>query len=147
MQKRIIYTAPDGRLAVIIPAPAARLDGEADADFMARIAAKDVPAGIAFEVVDSVPADRTFRNAWERTGQAIGVNIVKAKLIAHDKRRAARATELRPLDIEVTIPAKAASAESARQAIRDKYATMQSAIDACSSVDQIKAVIAGILHA
>lgn len=148
MQKRIIYTAPDGRLAVIIPAPAARLDGEADADFMARIAAKDVPAGVAYEVVDApvIPADRTFRNAWERAGAAVSVSLPKAKGIAHDKRRAARATELRPLDIEATIPAKAAQAEAARQAVRDKYAAMQTAIDGCASADQIKAVIAGIIR-
>lgn len=142
MNQRVIYTNADGSVSVIIPAPECGLSIE-------QIAAKDVPAGLAYEVVDAsvIPSDRTFRNAWERAGAAVSVSLPKAKGIAHDKRRAARATELRPLDIEVTIPAKAAEAEAARQAIRDKYATMQSAIDACSSVDQIKAVIAGILHA
>lgn len=148
MQKRIIYTNPGGSVSIIIPAPAARLDGETDADFMARIAEKDVPAGLAFEIVDvdAVPSDRTFRNAWERNGAKVGVNITKAKGIAHSLRRAARASELTPLDIEATIPAKAAQAEAARQAVRDKYAAMQTAIDGCASADQIKAVIAGIIR-
>lgn len=146
MQKRILYTIPDGRIAIIVPAPAARLDGESDEAFARRIAAKDVPAGLAFEIVDEgvVPTDRTFRDAWERNGSAVGVSLVKAKVIAHDRRRAARAIELAPLDIEATIPAKAATAEAARQVIRDKYATMQTAIDACSSASQLKAVIAGL---
>jgi hypothetical protein len=71
----------------------------------------------------------------------ITINIDKAKAIAHDKRRAARAAEFAPLDIKATIPSEAAAAESARQAVRDKYATMQSAIDAASDVDAIKAAL------
>lgn len=40
---------------------------ETDDEFIAWIAAKDVPAGKPFEIVDAadIPADRTFRNAWE----------------------------------------------------------------------------------
>ena len=71
----------------------------------------------------------------------IAINLDKAKAIAHDKRRAARAAEFAPLDIKATIPSEAAAAESARQAVRDKYATMQSAIDAASDVDAIKAAL------
>jgi len=37
----------------------------------------------------------------------ITVNIDKAKAIAHDKRRAARAAEFAPLDIKATIPSEA----------------------------------------
>lgn len=136
MTQRIIYTAADGSLAVIIPAPECGLSIE-------EIAAKDVPAGLAYEVVDvsAIPSDRQFRNAWEKSGAAVGVNLGKAKGIAHDKRRAKRAAEFAPLDIEVTIPAKAAAAEAARQAVRDKYAAIQTSIDACASVDALKAVI------
>ena len=71
----------------------------------------------------------------------ITVNINKAKSIAHDKRREARASEFAPLDIKATIPAEAASAEAARQAIRDKYAAMQTQIEAASTVDEIKAAM------
>jgi hypothetical protein len=68
----------------------------------------------------------------------IAINIDKAKAIAHDKRRAARAAEFAPLDIKATIPSEAAAAEAARQFIRDKYADIQIAIDAATTVDDIK---------
>ena len=60
MNSRIIYSTDDGGVAVIIPAPECGLTIE-------EIAAKDVPAGKPFKIVDvaDIPTDRTFRNAWE----------------------------------------------------------------------------------
>jgi hypothetical protein len=57
---RIIYPTPEGGVAIIIPAPGCELTIE-------EIAAKDVPAGVPFRIVeaDTIPADRTFRAAWE----------------------------------------------------------------------------------
>jgi len=72
----------------------------------------------------------------------ISVNMTKAKLIAHDVRRAKRAAEFAPLDIQATIPAQAAQAEAARQAIRDKYADMQTDIDAAATPEELKSIIA-----
>jgi hypothetical protein len=66
------------------------------------------------------------------------INLDKSKDIAHDLRRTKRAEEFAPLDIKVTIPSESTAAETARQAIRDKYNTMQSAIDSAQSVEQIK---------
>ena len=71
----------------------------------------------------------------------ITINIDKAKTIAHDVRRAARSEEFKPLDVKATIPSEAAQAEVERQAIRDKYATMQAAIDAAVTVEEIKEVM------
>lgn len=71
----------------------------------------------------------------------ITINITKAKNIAHDARRTARSAEFAPLDIKATIPSEATAAEAARQAIRDKYAAMQTAIDSASTVDEIKAAM------
>lgn len=68
----------------------------------------------------------------------IGINLNKAKEIAHDKRRAARAEEFAPLDIKATIPSEAAAAEAARQAIREKYAEMQAQMDAAQTVEELK---------
>ena len=58
--KRIIYPTPEGGIGIIVPAPDCGLTIE-------QIAAKDVPAGIAYKIINAadVPADRTFRNAWE----------------------------------------------------------------------------------
>ena len=77
----------------------------------------------------------------------ITVNIEKAKLIAHEKRREARAEEFKQLDTQATIPAMAAQAEVERQVVRDKYAVMQTEIDAASTVDEIKVVITPLLDA
>jgi hypothetical protein len=71
----------------------------------------------------------------------ITINIDKAKAIAHDVRRAARSEEFKPLDVKATIPSEAAQAEIERQAIRVKYATMQAAIDAAATVEEIKEVM------
>lgn len=72
----------------------------------------------------------------------ITVNMDKAKQIGHDMRRAARAKEFAPLDIKATIPTEAAAAEAERQKIRDKYALMQTAIDAAATPEAIKAALA-----
>jgi hypothetical protein len=60
MNQRIIYPTDDGGVAVIIPTPECELTIE-------EIAAKDVPAGKPFKIVDvsDIPEDRTFRAAWE----------------------------------------------------------------------------------
>jgi hypothetical protein len=71
----------------------------------------------------------------------ITINIDKAKAIAHDKRRQARSAEFAPLDIKATIPSEAVAAEVARALIRTKYATMQTAINSATTVDEIKAVM------
>jgi hypothetical protein len=57
---RIIYPTPEGGVAIIVPAPDCGLTIE-------EIAAKDVPAGVPFRIVeaDTIPEDRTFRSAWE----------------------------------------------------------------------------------
>lgn len=130
MNKRIIYPTDNG-IAIIIPSGSI------------EDCIKDVPDGNQFEIVDAadIPTDRTFRDAWEQSGKAIAHNLTKCKAIGHDKRRAARAAEFAPLDVEATIPAKAAQAEAARQAVRDKYADMQAAIDAAKDVDSLKALI------
>lgn len=71
----------------------------------------------------------------------ITINITKAKAIAHSARRNARSAEFAPLDIKVTIPNEAVAAEAARQVIRDKYAAMQTDIDAATTVAPLKTIM------
>ena len=61
MNQRIIYQTDDGGVAIIVPADCGLTIEE--------IAAKDVPAGKPYQIVDvaDLPTDRTFRNAWEYT--------------------------------------------------------------------------------
>ena len=57
--KRIIYKKDDGGVGIIIPAENCDLTID-------QIAAKDVPAGKPFTIVNvsEIPTDRTYRNAW-----------------------------------------------------------------------------------
>ena len=134
--KRIIYQSESGGVSVIIPTESVEL------------ALKDVPEGVAYEIVedDAIPADRTFRGAWVANGAAVEVDLDKAKDIGHDIRRTQRAEEFKPFDdiIAKQIPgADAIAAEANRQAIRDKYAQVQAAINAASDPEEIKAALGG----
>ena len=71
----------------------------------------------------------------------ITIDLTKAKDICHDKRRAARSAEFIPLDIKATIPAESQAAEEARQAVREKYASIQTNIDSASDVDALKQIV------
>lgn len=58
MNKRIVYQNDEGGISIIVPADCGLTIEE--------IAAKDVPAGKAYNIVDAseIPTDRTFRDAW-----------------------------------------------------------------------------------
>jgi len=62
MNQRIIYPTDDGGVAVIVPSSEYLADHTIE-----ELAAKDVPVGKPFKIVDvaDIPTDRTFRNAWE----------------------------------------------------------------------------------
>lgn len=62
MTKRIIYPTPNNGVAILIPSLECLIEHTIE-----EIAAKDVPAGVPYKIVDTidVPSDRTFRNAWE----------------------------------------------------------------------------------
>jgi len=58
MNQRIIYQNDEGGISIIVPADCGLTIEE--------IAAKDVPKGKQYHIVDvsEIPTDRTFRNAW-----------------------------------------------------------------------------------
>lgn len=63
---RIIYPTDEGGVAVLIPAPEWLAQ---EGNTLEALAAKDVPAGKPWKIVDAadIPTDRTFRAAWEYT--------------------------------------------------------------------------------
>jgi len=74
----------------------------------------------------------------------IVIDLSKAKAIAHDARRAARAKEFEPFDAVIMkqIPGNdAAVAEAERQKIRKKYAALQAQMDAAQTPEQLKALM------
>ena len=62
MTQRIIYPNDEGGVAILIPTPEYLAEHTIE-----ELAAKDVPEGKPFKIVDvaDIPSDRTFRNAWE----------------------------------------------------------------------------------
>ncbi len=60
MEQIIIYPNDNGGVVIVWPAPNCGLS-------MEQIAAKDVPEGKPYKIVDAsaIPTDRTFRAAWE----------------------------------------------------------------------------------
>ena len=58
MEQRIIYKTDAGGVAVLIPADCGLT--------IEQIAAKDVPTGKAYKIVDvsEIPTDRQWRNEW-----------------------------------------------------------------------------------
>jgi hypothetical protein len=59
--KCIIFPNDEGGVSVIIPTSEYLLDHTIE-----ELAAKDVPAGKPYQIVDvsEIPSDRTFRDAW-----------------------------------------------------------------------------------
>lgn len=75
---------------------------------------------------------------------SITINMDKAKTIGHEMRRAKRAEEFAPLDaiIMKQIPGTDTTAvEAGRQAIRDKYAVIQTQVDTAKTPEEIKQVL------
>ena len=133
---KIIYTESDGSVSVIHPT------GDVNN------AIKDVPSGLSYEIVDDnkIPTDRTFRGAWSINSGAVIEDVTKAKTIAHGRRRDKRSAEFKPHDdiISLNIPGSdATAAETARAAIRTKYATMQTNIDNATDIAGIKTALGG----
>lgn len=62
MTKRIIYPNDEGGVSILIPSPEYLAEHTIE-----ELAAKDVPAGKPYKIVDvsDIPTDRTFRNSWE----------------------------------------------------------------------------------
>ena len=128
---RIIYTATDGTVAIIIPT------GDVND------AIKDVPNGLSYKIVaDSViPIDRSFRNAWKQNEENIETDMTKAKEIHKTNIRLARTSKLAELDIEFQ-KAQETSANTSdivakKQALRD--APADSAIANASNETTLKA--------
>jgi len=133
---KIIYTNSDGTVSIIHPT------GDVND------AIKDVPTGLSYEIVDDsvISSDRTFRNAWVKGSGVITEDVTKSKVLAHGIRRGKRAAEFKPHDdtISLNIPGTDTSAaETARAAIRTKYATMQTNIDNATNIAGIETALGG----
>lgn len=97
--KQIIYTMPDGHVERVILNLRDRRDGETDEQFIARRQALDVPPG-ATNIIHAEQADLPdfeFRDAWEHSGGAVGINLTKAIAVQEAKINGAKRLKAREL--------------------------------------------------
>ncbi len=132
--KNIVYTVDDC-LVVVMPADNCGLTVE-------EIQAKDVPDGVTSYIVDhsSLPTDTNFQNAWVYKDGSVQVDLAKAKEVHREYIRRERKEKLAALDIEFQRALETGDTSAVvakKQALRD--ATADSAIDAATSTDQLKA--------
>ncbi len=79
----------------------------------------------------------------------IKIDLTKAKEIAHDIRREARAKEFQPYDevIMKQIPGNdLTQAEAKRQEIREKYAELQQQMDAAQTANELRVLVPDIIY-
>tara|TARA_R100000329_G_C7603861_1_gene214189 strand:+ start:770 stop:1204 length:435 start_codon:yes stop_codon:yes gene_type:complete len=137
----IIWTEDDGQVSICHPI-------STYSKSLDELAKKVVPSGKSYKIIKQadIPTDRTFRGAWVQDGDTAKEDVAKSKTIAHSTRREKREAEFKPHDdiIAKQIPGKSASdAETARAAIRTKYATMQTNIDNATDIAGIKTALGG----
>lgn len=92
MNKVIVYTAADGMLCIVVPC-APPLPAETEEQYLARIAARDVPAGLKWRAADraELPRDRSDRAAWADTGAKVEVSATRKAALDAGAARAKRA--------------------------------------------------------
>ena len=90
----------------------------------------------------NVPQDRTFRGAWEFSGDAVEVDMAAAVEIQKDAIRAERAPELDKLDVEfmrgLEQSADVAPISAKKATLRN--ITDDARIDAATTPDELKAL-------
>ncbi|HEX7162149.1 MAG TPA: hypothetical protein VF223_13050 [Trebonia sp.] len=128
----IVLAAPDGGVAVIHPAYDDLVfgvrEGRTEADVLADVLAKHVPAGAEYRVVEEtdLPYRGSFRNAWRRCPErGCQLDLDAAKAIKLDQIRRRRQPKLDELDrlyrraVGQGKTDEAAAIEAQRQVLRD----------------------------
>tara|TARA_R100000773_G_C4218184_1_gene116673 strand:+ start:1552 stop:2010 length:459 start_codon:yes stop_codon:yes gene_type:complete len=133
--KRIVYTL-DEQVKIVIPSPKCSLTIE---QLQSK---KAIQKGVSTYVVDkeTIPNDRSFRNAWTFDGSKFGTNMTTAKEIHKNFIREARIQKLKDLDIEfqkaLETSASTTDIIAKKKALRD--APADSAIDSASTESDLK---------
>lgn len=101
MSKVLIIENPDGTVSVEHPTPnMVAIMGSEEAVLNASIAKGNLAGAIAYEMVESsiLPANRKFRNAWEKSGVTVIEDLPKARVLHMNKIREHRRREFLVLD-------------------------------------------------
>lgn len=122
----IAYNTNDG-LAITIPT------GELPIE---QVLAKDCPAGAV--IVDSIPAERDFRNAWELSGTEITVNFAKAQEITKDRLRTERTPLLEAQDVAFQRALESGADTSTIVAEKQRLRDITNQVDTATTLDELK---------
>lgn len=163
--KKIVYRRPDGGISIVTPVyeenavkeiiKAAHalgekiaIDGNLDeAAYLDWLIRKDVPTDATeIEIIehDALPADRAFRNAWDKKDGEIIVDMPKARLIHLENLRKERNLKLQEMDIEfqkafeVSDQAKITEIAQVKQALRDMPDTAIPEMEKIEDPEQLK---------
>ena len=135
MNSRIIYTTDEGTVAILIPTDECGLSIE-------EIAAKDVPEGKEYKIVDvsELSSDRTFRNAWVLDNE-ITVDIPKAKVITKNKLREERKPLLEAQDILFMQAQESGTDISSIVTEKQRLRDITNQVDSMTTLDQFKGAL------
>ena len=132
MNSRIIYTTDEGTVAILIPTDECGLSIE-------EIAAKDVPEGKEYKIVDvsELSSDRTFRYPWVLDNE-ITVDIPKAKVITKNKLREERKPLLEAQDILFMQAQESGTDISSIVTEKQRLRDITNQVDNMTTVDELK---------
>ena len=122
----IAYQTNDG-LAITIPT------GELPIE---QVLQKDCPAGAV--IVDTLPAERDFRNAWELTGTEVTVNFTKAQAITKDRLRAERTPLLEAQDVAFQRALESGTDTTAIVAEKNRLRDVTDLVDGATELAQLR---------
>lgn len=133
-QQVIIFTNENGGVSVCVPT------GEIPIE---AVQGKDIPAGVQSHIVDaaSLPNEHNdFFNAWEQTNGVVTVNLDKAKNLTKNRLRQERTELLAAQDVLFQRAQEAGQPTTAIVAEKQRLRDLPTLTDACTTLDQLRAL-------
>ena len=150
--RKIIYTMPDGGLAVVhtvrnTVGETLTTDAEIEQRAWNRLPTEAINP--VFVDASDIPTDRTFRDAWKADGSKVTHDMDKCRAIHTDRLRTLRAPKLAALDVAYQRADEGgdhegkASITARKQALRD--VTKDAAILSAKTPEELASVMPEIL--
>jgi hypothetical protein len=112
-------------------------------EFLQWVAAKDVPAGVQFHIVDDnvLPADNVFFDAWRLSDAGVvSVDLTHAREITKERLRRERAPLLVAQDVAYQRATESGGNTASVVAEKNRLRDLTKAADTASTLDQLKAL-------
>lgn len=142
--RKIIYTKPDGGVAVVHPVRNTypKLEELTDAEVEQRAWSGLSPEATDAQWIeaDQVPTDRTFRNAWKAGVGGIEHDMVKCREMTKERLRADRAPLLSAQDVAFQRALETNSSTAAIVAEKQRLRDVTKMVTDSLSLDELKAL-------